>query len=431
MRKIFSDLLKGDKGLWSVFLFLCAISMVEVFSASSSLTYHTSDQFVPIGKHIMSLGGGFLLAFFFHKIIRIKYLTDYVIYAYWGVCVFLLLIVSLSSVGGTINGAARWIRIGGFTVQPSEWTKLAIVMVTAMILAKNQLENNADGKKVFKNIWLAVVPILLIFKENASTGLILSAVVFFMLCVGRVKWAFLFKFILVCVAMLSAFLFTPKSLWHAVGVTRIETFHSRLWSWADEIGQDEVPPEEYDLKKNIQRAHADMAVSSAGIIGCLPGNSVQRDHLPQAYSDFIFAIIIEELGLVGAAGVMFLYFVLFIRAGQMACRCRDNPFKAYLIMGLALVIVFQALVNMAVAVHIMPVTGQPLPLISRGINSVLVTSVMFGLMLSASWEEKKEEKVRREAEEAEKIEEARMLARAMKQLEVEEAAALENEDITE
>ena len=129
--------------------------------------------------------------------------------------------------------------------------------------------------------------------------------------------------------------------------------------------------------------HAKIAIAKSNIIGCGPGNSKERDFLPQAYSDFIFAIIIEELGLVGGAAVVFLYIILLFRASRIANRCERN-FPAFVVLGLAMLIVIQALVNMSVAVGLIPVTGQPLPLISRGGSSILVTSIYFGMMISVS-----------------------------------------------
>jgi cell division protein FtsW len=163
-------------------------------------------------------------------------------------------------------------------------------------------------------------------------------------------------------------------------------FH-RFATWRNRIvkhsGTKDVPPEEYDIDKNYQVGHANIAIASSGIIGKGPGNSTERDYLPQAFSDFIYAIIIEEIGIVGAFVVVFLYVILLFRTARIAGRCENN-FPAFLIMGLALLLVVQATINMLVAVELMPVTGQPLPLISKGGTSTIINCAYIGAILSVS-----------------------------------------------
>ena len=161
---------------------------------------------------------------------------------------------------------------------------------------------------------------------------------------------------------------------------RFSTWRNRIISHS---GDKDVPPEKYNVQENFQVAHANFAISSSGIIGKGPGNSVERDYLPQAFSDFIFAIIIEEMGIIGAFCVVFLYIILLFRTARIANRCENN-FPALLIIGLTLLLVFQAAINMMVAVGIMPVTGQPLPLISKGGTSTIVNCAYIGMILSVS-----------------------------------------------
>lgn len=149
-----------------------------------------------------------------------------------------------------------------------------------------------------------------------------------------------------------------------------------------------MAPSDYDIEENFQVGHANMAIASSGIIGKGPGNSVERDYLPQAFSDFIYAIIIEEMGIIGAAVIAFLYIVLLYRAARIASRCENN-FPAFLVMGLALLLVIQATFNMMVAVGLAPVTGQPLPLISKGGTSTIINCAYIGVMLSVSRSAKK------------------------------------------
>lgn len=169
------------------------------------------------------------------------------------------------------------------------------------------------------------------------------------------------------------------------GVYDVPGLH-RVYTWKQRIDRhssDVVPPDSFDLDKNAQRAHANIAIASCNVVGKMPGNSVERDFLSQAFSDFIYAIIIEEMGLWGAVLVVFLYIVLLFRAGRIASRC-ERSFPAFLAMGLALLLVTQAVLNMLVAVGLLPVTGQTLPLISRGGTSTIINSIYIGMILSVS-----------------------------------------------
>jgi cell division protein FtsW len=161
----------------------------------------------------------------------------------------------------------------------------------------------------------------------------------------------------------------------------------------DHTDKTEITPSQYKIGDNLQRAHGNIAIASSNILGKGPGNSEERDFLPQAYSDFIYAIIIEELGLLGGALVVFLYVVLLVRAGRIASHCERN-FPAFLVMGLSLLISLQAMINMMVAVGILPVTGQPLPLISRGGTSVFVNCAYIGMILSVSRYAKKKKELK-------------------------------------
>ena len=190
---------------------------------------------------------------------------------------------------------------------------------------------------------------------------------------------------------------------------RVETWQSRIKGFFEDKGA--VPAAKYDIDKDAQIAHANIAIATSNVIGKMPGNSVQRDFLSQAFSDFIFAIVIEELGLLGGAFIVMLYLWLLIRAGRIAKRC-DKHFPAFLVMGIALLLVSQAMLNMMVAVGLFPVTGQPLPLISKGGTSTLINCAYIGMILSVSRyvaekEEKRREEAPRRAEETRLAEERR------------------------
>lgn len=324
--------------------------------------------------------------------------------------ILLLLIVWVT--GNATNGASRWIGIMGFQFQPSEFAKGAMVLATAQILSAMQTENGADkhALKYILLIWFAVVP--LIFIENFSTAALLSAVVFMMMIIGRVPG----KQLGIILALVVGIMAVALSVIWITGTDQSELENKnalteqvdkanenagkdkkilhRMDTWKSRINKflahKDVPPSEVDLDKDAQVAHANIAIATSNGYGKGPGNSVERDFLSQAFSDFIFAIIIEEMGIEGAIAVAFLYIILLFRTGKIARRCENN-FPALLAMGLALLLVTQALFNMCVAVGLAPVTGQPLPLISRGGTSTIINCVYIGVILSISRSAKKKE----------------------------------------
>ncbi len=360
---------KGDRVIWIIFLCFCLISIIEVFSAASTLTYKTGDHWGPITQHCVFLMVGTVIVLIVHNI-NYKFFQVLPLLLI-PLSIALLLYVSIK--GGLINDAARWINIFGFTFQPSEIAKMGVIISVSLILSKNQEEDVAN-KKAFKYILIVTgVICALIVGENFSTAVLLFGVVFLMMMIGRIEWKKLGLLFVALLLLGIIILFLP--------IRRSETWRNRI---IDKIeNRNHVPPEKYDIDDNAQVAHANIAIATSGIVGKMPGNSVQRDFLPQAFSDFIFAIIIEELGLIGGIFVVFLYLWLLIRTGKIAQKC-ERTFPAFLIMGIALLLVVQAFMNMFVAVGIMPVTGQPLPLISKGGTSTLINCVYIGIILSVS-----------------------------------------------
>ena len=287
--------------------------------------------------------------------------------------------------GDRVNGAARWMTFMGIQFQPSEIAKMAVVIVTAFILSKGQDEDGASPK-AFKRIMIITCIVCgLILPENYSTGILLFGTVYLMMFIGRVsarKLLILGGGLLAFVAIFVTFLLaTPNDTLEKIPMGhRFTTVKSRI---ADFTDKGEIPAAKYDIDGNAQVAHARIAVATSNVVGKGPGNSVQRDFLSQAFSDFIYAIIIEELGLVGGIVVVFLYICLLIRVGRIARKC-DRTFPAFLITGIALLLVTQALFNMMVAVGLAPVTGQPLPLISKGGTSTFINCAYIGMILSVS-----------------------------------------------
>ena len=401
------NLFKGDKVIWMVLLFLCLISVVEVFSASSTLTYKSQDYLGPIIGHSwkMLVGVGMAILILnipcrYFKLMTPGLLLISIIMLFW-VLFF----------GEKTNDAGRWISLLGLKFQPSEIAKGTLVLVTAQILSAMQRENGAD-KRAFKYILIVVIPFcLLIGVENLSTAALIFAVIYLMMFIGRVPLSQLGKLtagaVVVVVLFIGSIYLLGSLDQKENSETQTETlvngevkqdtkksvsFLHRFGTWKNRIDKKlnskHVAPADYDLDKDAQVAHANIAIVGSNIIGKGPGKSVERDFLPQAFSDFIYVIIIEELGIIGAAFVAFLYIVLLYRAARIASRCENN-FPAFLVMGLALMLVVQATFNMLVAVGIAPVTGQPLPLISRGGTSTIINCAYIGAMLSVSRSAKK------------------------------------------
>ena len=400
MNKKIGNIFKGDKVIWMVFFFLCMISIVEVFSASSGLTYKSQNYVGPIAYHAFTILAGVVVAIITLNIPcrYFKLMTPFLIL----ISVVTLLWVLLA--GTKVGDAGRWINLFGFTFQPSEIAKGTIVLAVAQILAAMQRENGAD-KKAFKWIlWILLPACVLIGLENLSTAAMLFAVVFLMMFIGLVPMRQLAKLAIVIVALAVVALSMVMLVGHEITdeekqLTKteqldqpkqkknfVEKMFHRADTWKSRImkfGKAKPTPQEYDLDKDAQVAHANIAIVSSGIIGKGPGQSTERDFLSQAFSDFIYAIVIEELGIAGAFAVMFLYIVLLYRCARIASRCENN-FPAFLAMGLGLLLVIQATFNMMVAVGLAPVTGQPLPLISKGGTSTIINCAYIGAILSVS-----------------------------------------------
>lgn len=378
-RRSIGALFMGDRVIWVVFFFLCIISLVEVYSAASTLAYKSGRFWDPLVKQALFLAAGTVVALIIHRIPCRMFKALPIICMPLSV---LLLIITL--LGGSTNGASRWIDWGFVQFQPSELAKGSVVITVALVLSRLQREHGAD-RSAFRNIlMISFIPLFLIVTENLSTAALLFGVVFIMMFIGRVPLAQLGK--LLGVVALSA-VFVGVLTYFSTDIPflhRLETWKHRVEAHisSDENDRDSDPAT-YDIDKGAQVAHANIAIASSNGIGRMPGNSVQRDFLSQAFSDFIFAVIIEEMGLWGATIVVFLYVILLFRAGRIASRCERN-FPAFLIMGLTLLLVSQAILNMMVAVGLFPVTGQPLPLISRGGTSTLINCAYIGMILSVS-----------------------------------------------
>lgn len=393
---LLKNLFKGDKVIWIIFMLLCLVSIIEVFSASSTLTYKSGDYWKPITMHLILMMVGLIVVLIVHNI-PCRWFKMFILLLplSW------LLLIGVFVMGALTNGARRWIDLGFFQFQPSELAKMATIITVAFILSKMQEEEGAN-RKAFKYIlWITGITCALIFTENLSTALLLCISVFLMMFVGRIPLKQMGMLVGVCIGVmiigLATVKYVPAEAWDKVGLHRMVTWQSRLENHFD---KSVIPPEKFDIDGDAQVAHANIAIATSHVLGKGPGNSVQRDFLSQAFSDFIYAIIIEELGLVGGGVVAFLYIWLLMRIGKIARNC-DKSYYSFLVMGIGFLLVTQAMFNMLVAVGIMPVTGQPLPLISKGGTSTLINCAYIGIILGIS-RHVNELKKQREMEETER-----------------------------
>lgn len=387
IKKIF----KGDKVIWVIFFILCVVSIIEVFSAASTLTYKSGDHWSPIIQHSIFLFIGFMVML---VIMNIEYQWFKLIGIFLTPLAMLLL--AWVTIRGFIfpelrtNGAARWTELFGIQFQPSELAKLGLICFIALILSKYQKEENTDNK-AFKYIGIvAGIICLLIAIENFSTAAILGLVTFILLFIGRVKIVTLLKSIGIILLLVFSLVGAAKLIPQVNSISifhRAETWVNRVVDYMDETNE-KLPPAQY-MRDNAQRGHANIAIATSGLVGLGPGNSVQRDFLSQAFSDFIYAIIIEELGLIPAAIITFFYICILVRIGKIARTC-NNRFGTFLVLGIGLILVTQAMVNMMVAVELLPITGQPLPLISKGGSSMVINCAMLGMVLSVSYYSQKQ-----------------------------------------
>ncbi len=371
MRKFLQNL-KGDKVIWAVVLILSLFSILAVYSSTGTLAYRNKSgntEYYLI-KHLCIMALGLVLMYFAH-------LVRYQLYSRISqIAVFLaipLLFLTLVT-GSSLNEASRWLTLPVINInfQTSDLAKLAIIIYLARLVSKKQ-DQIKDFKTGFLPIMLPVVIIcLLILPANFSTAAILFATCLILMFVGRVSSKYIIYLIGVMIVTGGLFIFVLMQT-HTKG--RLGTWHNRIETFFDKSKQN--PDEMYQINQSK------IAVATGGFLGKFPGNSTQRNMLPQAYSDFIYAIIIEEYGFLGGVFMLLLYLILLYRGIRIATRC-ETTFGALLGLGVSFILVFQAMINMAIVVGLFPVTGQPLPLVSMGGTSIWFTSIGIGIMLSIS-----------------------------------------------
>ena len=379
-----------DKPFWAIFLLLIFVATVALASASSTLVYSTGNALGPLMKQVLWFLIGIAFAFGMQYLpSRFIRMGGYLILAFSLLCLYVMLIPHNPFVV-TINGAGRWFNLFGFKFQPSELAKLSLIIVVADLLSRIRTE---DDKRRYFYITLGVTAatVLPILVGNLSTAMLLAGIIFLMWFLARIPWKYLASTAAIAIGILVAGYFIVKTCEkHHISLG----LFSRAITWVhrvDDMVAEHSAPDDGTFvvnDDNYQRSMAKVAIARGGKtpIGVLPGNSQERDYLPLAYADYIFAIIVEETGIVGAIGLIFIYLAILFRACWTSSRYEDYA-AIFMVMGLALMLTGQAFVSMMVAVGIGPVTGQPLPLISRGGTSVIITSLYFGIMMAVSREQ--------------------------------------------
>lgn len=363
------DKLQGDRVIWAVVIILSVFSVLAVYSSTGTLAYRyqAGNTEYYLFKHLFILVLGLGLMYVAH---RIKY-TYYSRLSQIAVYLAVPLLALTLLMGTSINEANRWITLPGINLsfQSSDFAKLALIMFVARVLTKRQ-----EQIKEFKMAFLpAIVPVFiicgLILPANFSTAALLFVTCMVLMFIGRVNFKYIFYTGLLGLVFLSIFIVI---LFNAPTKGRLYTWKNRVENFMDKENAD-----------TYQSDQAKIAIATGGVLGKMPGNSTQRNYLPHAYSDFIYAIIVEEYGLLGGLVVLFMYLILLFRGVRIAHRS-PGTFGALLAAGLSFSLVFQAMINIAVAVDLLPVTGQPLPLVSMGGTSLWFTSLSIGIILSVS-----------------------------------------------
>ena len=370
--KVFGGLFKGDRVVWGLIVVFMIYSLLAVYSSSVSIAFsrHGGDTtFFLKSQAMMLIFCLFIITVTHHLPYRIySSLAGFILF----VAIVLLIITLIFPV--RINEASRWIMIPGtgFMIQTSDLAKVALIIYLARMLSQNQ--QNLKDFKLMTRIMIVPVAIVcaLIMPENLSTAVMIFGMALLIMFIGRMPVKYLLAWMGMAIAAIIIFAL----------LLDLVTENNRVAVWKDRL--ENYAKGENDRDADYQSNQAKIAIATGGLIGKAPGNSVQRNMLPQSNSDFIFAIIIEEYGLLfGALPVLFVYLILLFRGIAIARKC-ETAFPAFLVLGLTVMLVTQAMINMAVAVGLLPVTGQTLPMISWGRTSMVVSSFSLGAILGVS-----------------------------------------------
>lgn len=378
MKNILKNI-EGDHTIWAIVTVMAILSFMPVYSASTNLVYVANIGGTPtyhLFKHFVLLFFGFLIIYGVHKV-PYRYFSGGSVLML--PLVMLLLIYTLSQ-GTTIEGAnaSRWIQIPfiGVGFQTSTLAGLVLMVYVARYLARNR-ENEFTFKESVWQLWLPIaITLILILPANFSTTAIVFSMILLLTFIGGYPLKYIASVVGIGVLVLALFVLTSKAFPDAMP-NRVDTWISRIENFSNK-----------NVEEGYQVEKAKIAIASGGLKGRGPGKSVQKNFLPQSSSDFIYAIIVEEYGLLGAIMVILMYFLLLFRI-LIAAKKAKTIFATLLVIGVGLPIIFQAVINMAVAVNIIPVTGQTLPLISSGGTSIWMTCFAIGIILSVTAEKEK------------------------------------------
>ncbi|MFT3740260.1 MAG: FtsW/RodA/SpoVE family cell cycle protein [Breznakibacter sp.] len=367
--------MRGDRVIWGLMMTLSVFSLLAVYSSTGTLAYkyyggNTTHYML---KHLVFLILGITVAIFLHKL-HYKVFARFAKGILW---VSIILLMMTLAMGISLNQAARWLTVPGIGIsfQPSELAKFALIIYVSRILSQHQ-EEGVPAKNAFmpSMVYIGIV-CGLIFTENLSTASMIGFVSMVLMFVGRVPFKYLAGTAAVALAGITLIIILSS---YVPFLHRAETWKARIERY---ISKDSS--QEKEDAGDFQSNQAKIAVATGGLFGKGPGNSYQRNFLPHPYSDFIYAIVVEEFGFVGGFFILLIYLTLLYRAALIV-RQSTKTFPAFLALGLSLILVMQAMINMGVAVGLFPVTGQPLPLVSMGGTSILFAFAAFGIILSVS-----------------------------------------------
>ncbi|MBT8316395.1 MAG: FtsW/RodA/SpoVE family cell cycle protein [Lutibacter sp.] len=382
MKNILKNI-EGDRAIWAIVTILAVLSFLPVYSASTNLVYVVNNGTTTfhLFKHAFLLICGFLIIYAVHKI-PFRYFSGGSVLM---IPLVIFLLIYTITQGTTIGGAnaSRWIQIPfiGIGFQTSTLAGLVLMVYVARYLARNKDNENITFKETALQLWLPVACILaLILPANFSTTAIVFCMILLLSFIGGYPLKYIASVVGIGVLSLTLFVLVAKAFPDAMP-NRVDTWMSRIENFSNKNAE-----EGYQVEK------AKIAIASGGLQGRGPGKSIQKNFLPQSSSDFIFAIIVEEYGLLGASVVILMYFLLLFRI-VMAAKKATSIFATLLIIGVGLPIIFQAIINMAVAVNLFPVTGQTLPLISSGGTSIWMTCFALGIILSVTADKEKKESI--------------------------------------
>ncbi len=384
MELVSGKLFKGDRVVWIVLMLLSLLSLLIVYSSTGALAYRVAsgNTLHYLIRQIFFLGMGFGIILLMVNVFPVKLysiLANYLLYASIG----LLALAVVMRFAGMLGGSGRTLNLGIISFQPAELAKISLILYSAKVLGRKQ-KTKQDLKAAFKKIiFFTVIVCGMIFLSDFSTSALLFATIMTMMFVGRIPLKYMFLVLAVGAGLIIAIYLVADQFPNSPA--RIQTIKGRIDRFINGDPSSEVGITQADYAK--------LAIYSGGILGKGPGQSDVSNYMAAAYNDFIFSIIVEEYGLIIGIGVMFLYLIFFFR-GVIIVRRATRTFPAFVVIGLTLMLVFQAMINIGVSSGVLPVTGQPLPWISLGGTSLLFTSIAFGCILSVSYQNQVDREVK-------------------------------------